>query len=103
MTIIFKGLPEKQSTNSYDDIRRLSNNILSGKMNVVYDLTILPNTNETIIINQNVGSNSFINLIGLDENSLISNIYIKNRGSKTFTLGHDAVDVARAYSYIVIG
>ncbi len=105
MTIIFKGLPEKPSTNSYDDIRRLGNNLLTGKMNIVGKLTINPNTTETIIEDRNVGENSFITFIGLDDKSLITSLYIKSKNvlGRSFTIGHDNIEHSRTYNYVVIG
>ncbi len=105
MTIAFKGLPTKESTNSYDEIRTLSNNLLQGKMNVTGSVSITANTTQTTVTDWNVGEDSFISFIGLDENSLTSDLYIKSKDvlNNSFTIGHDSSEESRSYLYIVIG
>ncbi len=105
MTIIFNGLPQKQSQNSYDDIRRMVNSLLSGKMNITGTFTVLPNMTETVIEDRNIGENSFIGFMGLDENSYSSELYLKSKNvlGKSFTIGHGSSEYPRSYSYIIIG
>ncbi len=105
MAVIFRSLPNKETKNTYDDIRRLSNSLLNGKMNVSGSFVVTANTLQTEVNDRNVGENSFIGIIGLDENSLLEGLYIKSKDvlNKNFTVGHSSKEYNRKYSYVVIG
>ncbi len=105
MKIAFKGLPEKQSQNSYDEIRRFGNNLLNGKMNISGEFNVSPNTTQTTVMDRNVGENSYIGITGLDEKSLSGELYIQSKNvlDKSFTIGHNSSEHSRKFSYIVVG
>lgn len=101
----FESLPDSKPVNPYEVIKRVVNGIVTGKTNNVRYVEIMPNTTETIITDRLIGRDSFVNFIGLDENSLIGSVFLKeiDTPKSQFVIGHDSSVNIRKYRYAVIG
>lgn len=101
--ITFPALPEAQPVDTYLEIKNVVNQIMRGKINSVGEFEIAPSTIETTVPNFNVSANSFISFLGLNSDSTIGEIYLKNISIRSFTIGHNSGTFLRKYRYVVFG
>lgn len=101
----FPTLPVTPGNNSYDDIRRIVENVMNGKLNNVGSFDVLAGATQTKVPDRNVGNTSFISFIGLSANSSLNGFYVieRNATEHFFVVGHEAADNLRSYSYAVFG
>lgn len=86
------------------EVKRIVNNILNGKLNATGTFTVTNGTTTTTIEDRNCTADSVILWMALDaDSSDTTSFYISDRDKFEFTITHDNSVNDRNYSYVIIG
>jgi len=89
-----------------NDLVRVVNALLQGKLNAVGDVTLTANAAATTLTDSRIGPNSFIGFMPTTSNAAgaLSGLYVSARTDGSATLTHaNAATVDRTFTYVVIG